>query len=41
MEPLVGEEIPIPPALAAILKRPSDVVEIEPTLDAMKEALGI
>ena len=41
VEPLVGEEIPIPPALAAILERPSEVVEIEPTLDAMKEALGI
>lgn len=41
VEPLVGHEIPVPPALGDILQRPSHVVEIEPTLEAMKEALGI
>jgi threonine synthase len=41
VEPLVGHEIDIPRALAEILERPSNVVEIDPTLEAMKQALGI
>jgi threonine synthase len=41
VEPLIGREVAVPPALAAILQRPSRVAEIEPRLDEMKRALGI
>jgi threonine synthase len=40
VEPLIGREVPVPPALAALLDRPSRVTEIEPTLDALRAALG-
>lgn len=41
VEPLVGHEIDIPAPLAEILERDSEVVEIDPSLEAMKEALEI
>lgn len=40
VEPLVGGAVPVPPALAAILSRPSHSVRIEPTLDAFSQVLG-
>jgi threonine synthase len=40
VEPLVGREVPVPPELQALLDRPSVVTEIDPTLDAFREALG-
>jgi threonine synthase len=40
VEPLVGESIPVPPALARLLALPRQVTEIAPTLDALKAALG-
>jgi threonine synthase len=40
VEPLVGSEVPVPPALAELLHRPSRVTEIEPELDALRGALG-
>jgi threonine synthase len=40
VEPLIGEKIPPPPALAAILDRPASARRIPPTLDALGEALA-
>jgi threonine synthase len=40
VEPLVGREVPVPPELQALLDRPSQVTEIEPTLEAFRKALG-
>ena len=39
VEPLVGREVDVPPALAAILQRPSHAEEIDPSLDALREVL--
>jgi threonine synthase len=39
VEPLVGHDIAVPPELQALLDRPSVVTEIDPTLDAFREAL--
>lgn len=39
VEPLVGREVPVPPELQALLDRPSVVTEIDPTLEAFREAL--
>ena len=39
VEPLVGRTIPVPPELQALLDRPSQVTEIEPTLDAFRAAM--
>jgi threonine synthase len=38
VEPLVGREIPIPPRMRQLLKRPRSVTAIEPTLDALRDA---
>lgn len=40
VEPLVGREIPVPAELQALLDRPSHVTEIDPTLEAFRNALG-
>ena len=39
VEPLIGAEVPLPAELAAILSRPSRSVPIEPSLDALAEAM--
>jgi threonine synthase len=39
VEPLIGRAVPVPPELQALLDRPSDVQQIEPTLDALRAAL--
>jgi threonine synthase len=39
VEPLIGRTVPVPPELQALLDRPSDVQQIEPTLDAFRAAL--
>lgn len=39
VEPLIGNEVPVPPELAAILARPSRSVPVEPDLDAFAAAL--
>lgn len=39
VEPILGESVPLPPALAALMSRPSEKVEIEPDLPALKRAL--
>jgi threonine synthase len=39
VEPLVGREVPVPPALAALLSLPRHEQVIAPTLDALREAL--
>jgi len=39
VEPLIGETVDVPPALAEILERPSRSVSIPPTLEALGSAL--
>lgn len=39
VEPLIGDRVPVPPELAAILSRPQRSSRIEPTLDALTAAL--
>lgn len=39
VEPLVGREVEIPPALAELLDRPKSYIEVEPELSALKAAL--
>lgn len=39
VEPLVGHEIPVPPALERLLKRPRLEEDLEPTLDALRARL--
>lgn len=39
VEPLIGRAVPVPPELQSLLDRPSEVTEIEPTLDAFRAAL--
>lgn len=39
VEPLIGREVEVPPALAELLDRPSQCIEIDPTLDALSAAL--
>jgi threonine synthase len=39
VEPLVGREIPVPPALAALLNMPRVEEELEPTIDALRARL--
>ncbi|MDX1518023.1 MAG: threonine synthase [Woeseiaceae bacterium] len=39
VEPLIGEQVPLPPELASILERPSRSVPIEPTLAAFAAAM--
>jgi len=39
VEPLIGCRVPLPPDLEAILSRPSRSVKIEPSLDALMDAM--
>ncbi len=39
VEPLVGQEVPVPPALAELLEREGSATEIDAELDALREAL--
>jgi threonine synthase len=39
VEPLIGETVPLPVELAAILSRPSRAVSIEPDLEAVAAAM--
>lgn len=39
VEPLIGEPVPLPPELQAILSRPSRSVTITPSIDALTEAM--
>jgi threonine synthase len=39
VEPLTGREVPLPPALAELLRRPRSHVEIEPAFQALSEYL--
>ena len=39
VEPLIGEAVPVPPALAALLQLPSVQTEVEPTLGALRAVL--
>jgi len=39
VEPLIGEPVPLPPELSALLSRPRHSVSIEPRLDRLAEAL--
>jgi len=39
VEPLIGEAVPVPPALADLLGRPTRVESLEPTLEALRAAL--
>ena len=39
IEPLIGKKVEVPPALADILSRPSKVIEIDSTLDALGAVL--
>jgi threonine synthase len=39
VEPLIGETVPVPPALAGLLRMPSHFGEIAPDLDALKSSL--
>jgi threonine synthase len=40
VEPLLGRTIPIPPELQHLLDRPSHAEPLEPTLDALRDALA-
>lgn len=40
VEPLIGQSVPVPAELAAILSRPATAVAIEPHLEALAAALG-
>lgn len=40
VEPLVGRTVEVPPELQALLDRPSHAEPLEPTLDALRAALG-
>ncbi len=40
VEPLVGHEVPVPPALAALLDRERRFFEIEPELEELANAMG-
>ncbi len=39
VEPLIGETVEVPPALAALLERPTNRTDIEPTHEALKARL--
>jgi threonine synthase len=39
VEPLIGESVPIPDALAAVMDRAAPAPEIEPTLQALREVV--
>ncbi len=39
VEPLIGQEVPLPRELADILSRPSRSKDIAPTLDALSAAM--
>ena len=39
VEPLIGESVPLPDELAAMLERPSRAVEIEPRIEALAAAM--
>jgi len=41
VEPLIGEAVPVPGALAALLALPSRQVEIEPGLEALRAVLAV
>ncbi|MDP1828296.1 MAG: threonine synthase [Archangium sp.] len=40
VEPLIGRPVPVPPALAQLLARPSHAEPLEPTVEALAAALG-
>lgn len=40
VEPLIGREVPVPPALARLLHRPRQEEDLEATLDALRERLS-
>ena len=40
VEPLVGETVPLPPALGELMARPRNFVEIGPEFEAFRELLG-
>jgi threonine synthase len=40
VEPLIGREVEVPPALAGLLGRESRYIEIDPTLDELRAVLG-
>ena len=40
VEPLIGANVPVPDALAALLALPSLQLEIEPELEALRAVLG-
>jgi threonine synthase len=39
VEPLVGENVPVPPELAALLSRPANAISIEPNLESLARVL--
>ena len=39
VEPLIGEAVPVPPALAALLELPSVQTQVEPALEALRAVL--
>ena len=40
VEPLIGREVELPPALAELLERPTDVTRIPPDPDVLKREIG-
>ena len=41
VEPVIGEAIPVPPALARILDLPAQFAHIDPRLEALSEHLSV
>jgi threonine synthase len=39
VEPLIDSTVPVPPALAELLQRPTQVEPLEPSLAALRSAL--
>jgi len=39
VEPLVGREVPVPPQLARLLNLPRQEQDLDPTFDALRDAI--
>jgi threonine synthase len=39
VEPLIGEEVPVPAALAELLEKPSSAKRLDPAFEALKSEL--
>ena len=40
VEPLIGQNLPVPPGIARVMERSRHSIEIAPELDALREVLA-